>query len=372
MVDAASAPSSAVTATTARPSAGTITRHRALLSVTARTANATATTSAPPPSSPSRFSAIVVSASSATAPNANRTEPLTEQLRAEQGRHEQQRLQQVRDAVEAARQLGPERRERERPRMDGHHDRVGGEDAHESRAERGPRAEEARAEDPSGDGAESEQHEPRRRRAAGRPAEREVRGQRGAERGGRAGREEEGERDEEPEHEQRRRERRAARHLDPRLQPQDRCGRVAARSRMQRVRRLQRRARHVRHRDEPRNAREARRQRPVPARAEHGDRVARPVLRRPFRRQSDDDQRPVPRDLVRLGRRGSARGRAAAAAARCRARRAPSRRTRRRRSCAGPHSARAGRPRLPVRAPGCPRARDRARRRPGSPAGDGR
>ena len=284
------------------------------------------------------------------------TEPLAEQLRAEQRRHQQQRLQQVRDAVEAARQLRSERRERERPRMHGHHHRVGGEDADEREAERGARPEEPRAEDPAGDGAESEEDDARRGRAARRPAEREVGRERGAERGRRSRREEQRERDEQPQHDQRRNQCRAAGHFDPRLEPEHRRGRVAARLRVQRMRRLQRRARDVRHRDESRNAGEARRQRPVPAGAEDGDRIARAVLRRPLRRQPDDDQRPVRAESCSPWSRGSAPGRAAAAAARCTARRAPSRRTRRPRSCAAPRSARAGRPPHPARAPGGRRA----------------
>ena len=121
----------------AMPSAGQMYRRRAPISSTASTANATPTTIAPPPSEPSAFSAIVASASPPTAMNASQPNALCQQRSAEERGEEEPRLEQVGDAEEAARQLGPDRRERERRRSKQHRDCVGREQHDERDAELG-------------------------------------------------------------------------------------------------------------------------------------------------------------------------------------------------------------------------------------------
>src|SRR5205823_12053444 len=78
-------------------------------------------------------------------------EPFRKKRRAEKRGEEEPRLEQVRDAEEAARQLGANRRERERRGPDEHRCGVGpGQDA-ERQDELRPPPEERRPEEPPGD-----------------------------------------------------------------------------------------------------------------------------------------------------------------------------------------------------------------------------
>ena len=126
-------------------------------------------------------------------------------------------------------------------------------------------------------------------------------GDRRAERGRRAAREEEREEDEQDEHEHRARPSscRARRRSASSSRYEVATG-PPSRLPVERVRRLQCGARDVGDRDEPGHARQARREQPVVAAADHGDRVAAVVRRRGRGRQADDDRRPVRGNLVRL------------------------------------------------------------------------
>ena len=243
---AASIPTSATPATTTAAPARTTRRasRRVPSRRRASVAYAASRTRRPPPSAPNRLPATATSASARDGdPQAS------EQRRAEQRGEEQERLEQVRDAVEAPRLGRPERRERHGLRVE---------------AER----QEIRAEDRSAGDAERQQGRRQADERDGPPAdEPEVRGEREEDHPGREARGEERREVGDPTDEDAQRKPDPVVALDPLLKPLERRDGVV------RLDDLELSARDVREGDEAVDPRRVGREQPARPRR-HGDRVA--------------------------------------------------------------------------------------------------